>query len=193
MQIAIIDYGAGNIHSVQYALHRLSYQSILTKDAKVLQEADKVIFPGVGHANYAMQQLQKTGLHKVIPTLTQPVLGICLGMQLLTNASEEGTTKCLGIMDAETKLFTEAPKIPHMGWNTVQSNHWLFEGLNNAYFYLVHSYYVPIHPNTIATCEYGSPFSAAIAKDNFLGVQFHPEKSGADGAKIIENFLNYQP
>lgn len=193
MQIAIIDYGAGNIHSVQYALQRLGYQSILTKDAKVLQEADKVIFPGVGHANYAMQQLQKTGLDKVIPTLTQPVLGICLGMQLLTNFSEEGPIKCLGIINTETKLFTEVPKIPHMGWNTVQSNHWLFEGLSNAYFYLVHSYYVPTNENSIATCTYQSTFSAAIAKDNFYGVQFHPEKSGSDGEKLIQNFLNLQP
>lgn len=193
MQIAIIDYGAGNIHSVQYALQRLGYQSILTNDAKILQESDKVIFPGVGHANYAMQQLQKAGLQEVIPTLTQPVLGICLGMQLLTNFSEEGPIKCLGIINTETKLFTEVPKIPHMGWNTVQSNHWLFEGLSNAYFYLVHSYYVPTNENSIATCTYQSTFSAAIAKDNFYGVQFHPEKSGSDGEKLIQNFLNLQP
>ncbi len=191
--IAIIKYNAGNVQSVQYALERLGVTSIVTDDENIIKKASKVIFPGVGHAKPAMEYLQQKRLDKVIVSLTQPVLGICLGMQLMCNHSEEGDTKCLGIFDTEVKLFkNEKLKIPQIGWNTIYNyNSNLFAGLaNHAFVYTVHSYYASVCSNTIATTEYGLPFSAALQKDNFYATQFHPEKSGDIGENILQNFIN---
>lgn len=189
--IAIIDYGAGNIRSVQNALNRLGKASILTKNPNELRDADSVIFPGVGEASFAMRKLREQGLDTVIPTLTQPVLGICLGMQLLCNSSDEGSTKTLGIFNTDVKLFEPVLNVPHTGWNACEINNSpLFKGINSDDdFYFVHSYYAQTCSETIATCDYIQPFSAALQKDNFFGVQFHPEKSATVGAKLIQNFL----
>jgi imidazole glycerol-phosphate synthase subunit HisH len=191
MKIAIVDYGAGNIWSVQLALQRLGVESFLTSSADELLAADKVIFPGVGEASSAMQQLRNTGLDRIIPKLECPVLGICLGMQLMCRFSEEGNTSGLGIFPVDVKRFTTEVKVPHMGWNTITNLKTpLFNGSQESeYMYLVHSYYAPIAPETIAVCDYGQSFSAALHKNNFYGVQFHPEKSGAMGARVLENFL----
>ena len=191
MKTVLIDYGAGNIQSVKYALNRLGIEPILTKDHDIIKSADKVIFPGVGAADAAMLQLKASGRDKLIPTLTQPVLGICVGMQVMCKRSKEGDVDCLGIINVEVEKFKKGLKIPHMGWNNlkdIKSN--LFNTNHNAeQMYFVHSYYVPVNEHTIATTDYGVPFSAAIQKDNFYAVQFHTEKSGDIGEEILKNFL----
>ena len=191
MNTVIVDYGAGNIQSVLFALERQGVKALLSHDIKVIEKADKVIFPGVGHAAAAMEKLQTSGIDQLLPQLTQPVLGICLGMQLMCNRSEEGNTKGLGIFDVEVKAFEARLKVPHIGWNTIaQLKSPLFNGIEeNAYIYMVHSYYAALSSKTIAVCQYDIPYSAALAKDNFFGTQFHPEKSSAVGNKILENFL----
>ncbi|MBI35141.1 MAG: imidazole glycerol phosphate synthase subunit HisH [Flavobacteriales bacterium] len=191
MNIALIDYGAGNVQSVKYALNRLGYEPILTKNHDEICSADKVIFPGVGSAKAAMEQLQQSGLDKLIPTLKQPVLGICVGMQLMCKYSHEGDVKCLGIIDTEVKRFEVDLKIPHMGWNTVSNfNSVLFNNIElQEQVYFVHSYYVPLNENTVAVTQYGIEFSAAVQKDNFYAVQFHTEKSGEVGSQILKQFL----
>ncbi len=192
MQIAIVKYNAGNVESVKNALNRLGVEPILTDDAAELKAADKVIFPGVGEASTAMNYLREKNLDEAIKSLRQPVLGICLGMQLLCESSEENETKCLGLLPYRVRRFeSHTLKIPQMGWNNIfslKSN--LFEGIEeNSFVYFVHSFYVESGAETIATCEYGTNFSAAVSHENFYAVQFHVEKSGAVGAKILENFL----
>jgi imidazole glycerol-phosphate synthase subunit HisH len=189
--IAILKYNAGNIKSVQNALNRLGYKSIITDNPSDLSNADKVIFPGVGEAGSAINYLVQRGLDKTIVDLTQPVLGICLGLQLMCRHSEEGDTHCLGIFDADVKLFPRVDKIPHMGWNNCLSLKGdLFKGVTiDDDLYYVHSYYAEISSCTLATCDYILPFSAAMQKDNFYATQFHPEKSAGTGEKILKNFL----
>jgi glutamine amidotransferase len=190
--IAILKYNAGNIMSVKNALTRLGYESIITDNPDELINSDKVIFPGVGEASTAMNYLRERGLDKTITTLTQPVLGICLGMQLMSGHSEEGDTNCLGIFDAVVKKFPPVDKIPHMGWNnflTLKGS--LFKNIvltDNVYY--VHSYYTEISSCTSATCDYILPFSAAMEYNNFYATQFHPEKSAGIGEIILKNFLN---
>lgn len=189
--IAILKYNAGNIKSVQNALTRLGYKSNITDNPSDLMEADKVIFPGVGEAGSAMQYLKERGLDKTIISLKKPVLGICLGLQLMCRFSEERETKCLGIFDADVILFPPVDKIPHMGWNnclTLKGD--LFKGITvKDDLYYVHSYYAEISSSTIATCDYIVPFSAAMKKGNFYATQFHPEKSAEKGEIILKNFL----
>jgi imidazole glycerol-phosphate synthase subunit HisH len=189
--IAIVKYNAGNIKSVQNSLKRLGYKSIITDDPTELRNAEKVIFPGVGEAGSAIQYLRERGLDQTIVSLSQPVLGICLGLQLMCRHSEEGDTKCLGIFDAEVKLFPPVDKIPHMGWNnclTMKGD--LFKGLSlNDDLYYVHSYYAEISSGTVATCDYILPFSSAMQNRNFYATQFHPEKSAEKGEIILKNFL----
>ena len=194
MKIVIIDYGAGNIQSIKFAIKRLGYEAVLSKDAWEISNADKVIFPGVGEAGSAMKMLRSTGLDKLIPTLKQPVLGICLGMQLMCKSSEEGNTQGLGIFDVNVVKFNDELKVPQIGWNQIFNlDSRLFQCINeNEYVYLVHSYYVPDCEETIAKTEYGVEYTSAIKKDNFYGVQFHPEKSSDAGAKILENFLKLE-
>lgn len=189
--IVIIDYGAGNIQSLKFALMRLGVQAETSANPEVIQNADKVIFPGVGHAESAMKKLKETGLHVVIPKLTQPVLGICLGMQLMCNSTDEGPTEGLGIFDVDVKHFDIDQKVPHMGWNTISGLQTpLFKKLpEDCYMYFVHSYYVPINQFSIATTHYEFNYCSAIHKDNFYAVQFHPEKSGVWGEQILRNFL----
>ncbi len=190
--IAIIDYDAGNVKSVQNALKKLGFEAEITSDIETIKNADKVIFPGVGEASSAMKKLKERGLDIVIPNLKQHVLGICLGMQLMCNASEEGNTKALGIFDCEVKLFPNSDIVPHMGWNNVsEMKGKLFENISDTdNFYFVHSYYAEICENTSSVCDYIMPFSATLEKDNFYAAQFHPEKSGDAGFKLLENFLN---
>lgn len=192
MKIAIIKYNAGNTQSVIFALNRLGIEPILTDDFETLKSADKVIFPGVGEASTTMKHLQELKLDQLIPNLKQPVLGICLGMQLMCNHSEENDTNCLGIFDLPVLKFkSKEEKIPHMGWNNLNySNNELFQNLPDDHVYFVHSYYVPTSAYTIAATDYIHEFSAAIKKDNFYAVQFHPEKSGEQGAQILKNFIN---
>lgn len=192
MKVAIIDYGAGNVFSVTSALKRLGCEAVITADADEIRRADRVIFPGVGQASAAMAHLKACGLDKLIPTLTQPVLGVCLGMQLMCRFSEEENTQGLGIIDADVKAFVGDVKIPHMGWNNIHDLKTpLFTGLKEGErMYFVHSYYVPKGDYTIATCDYIQPFSAAVKRDNFYGCQFHPEKSSNEGGKILANFIN---
>ena len=189
--IAIVKYSAGNIKSVQNALIRLGYKSIITDDPSELISSEKVIFPGVGEASSAMLYLRERGLDRIILSLKQPVLGICLGLQLMCRFSEEGETKCLGVFDTDVRLFPPVDKIPHMGWNnclTMKGD--LFKGLTiNNDLYYVHSYYAEISTCTIATCDYILPFSAAMQQGNFYATQFHPEKSAETGEKILKNFL----
>ena len=189
--IAIIKYNAGNITSVQNALERLGYSSIVTDEPKLIQQAEKVIFPGVGEASTAMQYLRAKGLDEIIKNLTQPVLGICLGQQLLCTFSEEGNTECLGIFDVRVKKFEPRLKVPHMGWNTLEAqNSELYNGiLNEENFYFVHSYYADVCTDTSAVCDYILPFSASMQKDNFYATQFHPEKSSLAGEQLLLNFL----
>lgn len=191
MNIVIIDYGAGNTKSVQFACNRLGYQPILSSLPEVILAADKVIFPGVGHAANALAALENSGLDSLIPKLEQPVLGVCLGMQLLCRATEEGNTKGLGVFNVDVKRFTNQVKVPQMGWNKITNlKSKLFSGLkNNPYMYLVHSYYAELCENTIAQTNYGGIYSSALHKNNFYGVQFHPEKSSGDGARVLANFL----
>ena len=192
MRIAIIDYGSGNTQSVKYALKRLGCESVLTSDKEVISSSDKVIFPGVGQASNAMSKLKFKGLDVLIPNLKQPVLGICLGMQLMCDFSEEGNTDCLKIFDSNVKRFKSTLKVPQIGWNTIFGlKTSLFGSINeNEYMYLVHSYYVPLLATTVATSNYGINYSTAIKKNNFIGVQFHPEKSGSQGEVVLKNFIN---
>ena len=201
MNIAIIKYNAGNVQSVQYALQRLGIDAIVTDRHIEISSADKVIFPGVGNAASAMEYLKETKLDELIISLTQPVLGICLGLQLLCNFSEEGDTNCLGIFDTTVKKFDDSSyqnknlvpiKIPHMGWNNIfnLSSPLMKAVPENSFVYFVHNYYAEICPETIATTEYINPFSTAIKKNNFYGVQFHAEKSAKAGEQILANFLN---
>ena len=192
MKIAIIDYGAGNVQSVLFALKRLGFEGTVTNDWNTIKSADKVIFPGVGEASSAMKMLQESGLDVLIPTLKQPVLGICLGMQLMCKHSEEGNTNGLGIFDVNVVKFSQEVKVPQIGWNTIYNLKTpLFEGIKeNEFMYLVHSYYAPLSENTIATTNYELEYSTALQRDNFYGVQFHPEKSGVFGEQIMKNFLN---
>jgi glutamine amidotransferase len=189
--IAILKYNAGNIKSVQNALKRSGYECMITDDPDELLKADKVIFPGVGEAGSAMQYLRERGLDKTIISLKQPVLGICLGLQLMCRHSEEADTECLGIFDAEVRLFPPVDKIPHMGWNNFLSMKGdIYKGITiNDDVYYVHSYYAEICSSTSATCDYILPFSASMQKDNFYATQFHPEKSAGIGEIILQNFL----
>ena len=192
MRVAIVKYNAGNVESVKNALNRLGIEPILTDDAETLKSADKVIFPGVGEASSAMNYLRKKKLDEVIKSLTQPVFGICLGMQLLCDFSDENDTRCLGILPYRVRRFAaENLKIPQMGWNNIfDLKGDLFGGVaENAYVYFVHSFYVETGAETIAACDYGVKFSAAVNHENFYAVQFHTEKSGAVGERILENFL----
>jgi imidazole glycerol-phosphate synthase subunit HisH len=189
--IAIVKYNAGNIKSVRNALNRLGYESIITDDPKELLGAEKVIFPGVGEAGTAMKYLKERGLDSTIKSIEKPVLGICLGLQLMCRYSEEAHTECLGIFDSDVRLFPPVDKIPHMGWNNFLSLRGdLFRGVStDEDVYYVHSYYAEISSCTSATCDYILPFSAAMSKDNFYATQFHPEKSAGVGEKILRNFL----
>ena len=192
MKVVIIDYGAGNIQSIMFAIKRLGYKAVLSHDAEEIKSADKVIFPGVGEASSAMAKLKATGLDKVIPTLKQPVLGICLGMQLMCHSSEEGNTKGLGIFDLDVVKFSNKVKVPQIGWNQISElkSKLFLNVADKSYIYLVHSFYAPIGAETIAISEYDVPYSAALQKNNFYGVQFHPEKSSDVGSVILHNFLN---
>jgi len=192
MKVAIVKYNAGNVESVKNALNRLNIAPVLTDETEVLRAADKVIFPGVGEASTAMQFLRERNLDKAIKSLVQPVLGICLGMQLLCEFSEENKARCLGILPSKVRKFeSENLKIPHTGWNNIfDLKGKLFEGVaENSYLYFVHSFYVENGAETSAVCHYETDFSAAIEYKNFYATQFHPEKSGASGALILENFL----
>lgn len=191
LKIAIIDYGAGNVKSVQFALERLGFSSVLTHDMHAIEQADKVIFPGVGEAQSAMQALKDKGLDKLIPNLRQDVLGICLGLQLMCEYSEEGDTEGMGIFPGKAKKFPPPLKIPHVGWNQINKlKTELFDQVNEAsYAYFVHSFYIPLSEWTIAQTDYSFSFSSALAKDNFYGCQFHPEKSSGVGEQILRNFL----
>lgn len=189
--IAIVNYNAGNIRSVQNALIRLGYESIITDDAKELLKADKVIFPGVGEASSAMKYLTDKGLDKVLVSIEKPMLGICLGLQLMCKFSEEGNTNCLGIFDTNVKKFPDTGKVPHIGWNNFETTKSeLFKNIeidNDVYY--VHSYYAEINEQTIASCNYILPFGTAMHKNNFYATQFHPEKSADIGEQILKNFL----
>ncbi len=191
MNIVIINYGAGNIQSIKFAIQRLGYEAILSHDIEEIRNAHKVIFPGVGEASSAMKKLRNSQLDRLIPDLKQPVLGICLGMQLMCNFSEEGNTKGLGIFDTSVVKFSNAVKVPQIGWNQISNlKSGIFkEVAENEHIYLVHSFYAPLCTATIAESEYDVTYSAALQKDNFYGTQFHPEKSSAVGAKILKNFL----
>ena len=194
MNIVIIKYNAGKIFSVEHAFKRLGIEAVVTGDKELIRKADKVIFPGVGEASSTMQHLQQTGLDKLIPDLKQPVLGICLGMQLMCSRSEEGNVDCLNIFGTEVKRFVpqkHEDKVPHMGWNTISNvKSDLFDiSLENQFVYFVHSYYVAISEHTAAVTDYIHPFSAAMHKENFYATQFHPEKSGSVGESILKNFL----
>lgn len=194
MDVAIIKYNAGNIRSVDYALRRLGVTPQITADKEALAKADKIIFPGVGEAFTTMRFLHEEGLTDFIRGLRQPVLGICLGMQLMCRHSEEGDVDCLGIFNADVRRFVpqrHEDKVPHMGWNTLNNvkNPLLDVSLEGKFVYFVHSYYVPLCEHTIATTDYIHPFSAALQKDNFYATQFHPEKSGSVGERILKNFL----
>jgi imidazole glycerol-phosphate synthase subunit HisH len=189
--IALIDYNGGNTLSVQNALNRLGYKSIVTANIEEIQKADKVIFPGVGEASSAMKSLEDKGINECLQSLIQPVLGICLGMQLMCKSSEEGNTKGLGIFNTEVKRFPNSLKVPHMGWNSLeQVDSLLCKGIEpNEDFYFVHSYYAEQNEKSTGLCNYILPFAAILEKDNFYGVQFHPEKSGKAGAQVLQNFL----
>ncbi|MBK77660.1 MAG: imidazole glycerol phosphate synthase subunit HisH [Flavobacteriaceae bacterium] len=191
MNVAIIDYDAGNVQSLKFALDKLGVDSILTKDREFISKSDKVIFPGQGAAKNAMNKLYINDLVDLIPKLKQPVLGICLGMQLLFEKTEEGNVNGLGIIKGYVKKFSEKVKVPQMGWNTLENlESKLFNNINEGeYMYLVHSYYVPIVPETIGISEYDLKYSIAVKKNNFYGVQFHPEKSSFSGNKLLNNFL----
>ncbi len=191
MKVVIIKYNAGNIQSVLFALERLGVHSIVSDEPRIIRSADKLIFPGVGEASSAMQYMEERGLDQLVKNAAQPVLGICLGMQLLCKFSEEGNTRCMGLFEHTVKKFTGNAKVPQIGWNNIYGTQpSLFKGIEeNAFVYFVHSYYAALGPDTAATTDYIIPFSSALEKDNFYGVQFHPEKSGVVGARILENFI----
>ena len=193
MKVAVIKYNAGNVASVVNALTRLGVESLVTDDPESISKSDRVIFPGVGEASTAMRYLRERKLDKLIKTLTQPVLGVCLGMQLMCSSSEENDTECLGIFSTSARrLDVGQVKVPHMGWNTISAvKTSLFEGVSeDSYVYFVHSYYLETTTDAIAISRYGVDFAAAIARSNFYAVQFHPEKSGTVGEQILGNFLN---
>ena len=189
--VAIIDYNVGNVKSLQFALERLGVKSILTNDYGLIKKSEKVIFPGQGAASTAMDKLKEVGLDKLIPNLKQPVLGICLGMQLLCENTEEGDVEGLGIIKCKVIKFSDKLKVPQMGWNKVKKLRTrLFNKINEGdYMYLVHSYFVPTINETIGQSEYGLTYSVAVQKENFFGVQFHPEKSSSAGSQLLKNFL----
>jgi len=189
--IAIIKYNGGNVNSVQNALKRLNVNSIITDDFELIQKADKVIFPGVGEASSTMKNLKEKGLDRLIPTLKQPVLGICLGMQLMCKNNEEGNTVGMGIFDINVKRFPAKDIVPHMGWNTISDfKSYLFSEIEEeSDLYFVHSYYCELSESTTSVCDYILPFSASLKKDNFYAMQFHPEKSGKIGSQLLNNFL----
>ncbi|WP_283636555.1 imidazole glycerol phosphate synthase subunit HisH [Aquaticitalea lipolytica] len=191
MKLVIIDYGAGNIKSIQFAFKRLGVEAKLSNIPEEILAADKIIFPGVGEASNAMQKLKESGLDVLIPKLKQPVLGICLGMQLLCNYTEEGDTKGLGVFNTNIKRFSNKVKVPQIGWNTITNlKSMLFNGISDGeYMYLVHSYYAEICKETISVTNYNYNYSSALQKDNFYGVQFHPEKSSIVGEQVLKNFL----
>lgn len=193
MSVAIINYNAGNVRSVLFAMDRLGIDAQLTDDHEAIRRADKVIFPGVGEASTTMNHLRDKGLDELIRSLTQPVLGICLGMQLLCEHSEENDTPCLGIIPQQVKLFQPAngEKVPHMGWNQIhrKPGSWFSESLEGGFAYFVHSYYVEEGPYTTALTDYVHPFSCAVKKDNFYATQFHPEKSSKVGEQVLKDFL----
>jgi glutamine amidotransferase len=191
MKIAIIRYNAGNIHSVRLAIRRLGFEPLVTEDPDAIRAADKVIFPGVGEASSAMRYIRQNGIAELLSELRQPVLGICLGLQLMCRLSEENDTSCLGIFDAAVRKFPPKDKVPHIGWNTIRDlKGALFTGIDSeAYVYFVHSYYAELNSQTTARTDYILPFSAALHWRNFYAVQFHPEKSGTVGEQILKNFL----
>ena len=191
MNTAIIRYQGGNIQSVAFALERLGVNFSITDDPEVIQRADNVIFPGVGEASSTMRYLKEKNLDKLICNLRQPILGICLGMQLMCRHSEENDTPCLGIFDVEVKRLPGKPlKVPHMGWNMLHNtNNWIDRRLEGKFVYFVHSFFVPLNIYTVAQVTYDQPFSAAMRKDNFFAVQFHPEKSAEQGVPILQGFL----
>ena len=196
MNVAIVKYNAGNVYSVVNALRRMGIEPTLTDDAEALQRADRVLFPGQGEARGAMEYLKARQLDEVIRSLRQPVLGICVGQQLLCRHSEEGNVDCIGVFDAEVKRFLPTrheDKVPCMGWNQLYDTRSpLMRGIEGSYVYFVHSYYVPLCPDTVATADYVLPYSAAMHRDNFYACQFHPEKSGTVGEQIIKNFLEIE-
>ncbi|GAA0745497.1 imidazole glycerol phosphate synthase subunit HisH [Gaetbulibacter jejuensis] len=191
MKVTIIDYGAGNIKSIQFAFNRLGVEAILTNNSEEIKSADRVIFPGVGEASSAMNMLKRSKLNLLIPELKQPVLGICLGMQLLCNFTEEGNTQGLGVFNVSVKRFSDALKVPQMGWNSITDlKSPLFKNNNEQdYMYLVHSYFAEVCNQTIAKTNYGLTYSSALQNKNFYGVQFHPEKSSTAGEQILKNFI----
>lgn len=191
MRIVIIDYGAGNTKSVEFAFNRIGISAQLTANPEEISNADGVIFPGVGHAGHAMNALKEKSLEQLIPELKQPVLGICLGMQLLCSSTEEGNTTGLGVFDADVVKFSSGMKIPKIGWNKLLiTENELLKGVGQEeYFYFVHSYYVPNNIHSIGTASYGIQYAACLNKDNFYGCQFHPEKSGTQGELILKNFI----
>ena len=192
MKIVIINYGAGNIQSIKFAIQRLGYEAVLSDNAEEIMAADRVIFPGVGEASSAMNKLKESGLDTLIPQLKQPVLGICLGMQLMCKHTEEGNTKGLGIFDVNVVRFKNTVKVPQIGWNQIRKfKSSLFETVNEEdYIYLVHSFYAPICNETICETDYDLNYSSGLKKANFYGLQFHPEKSSTVGEQILKNFLN---
>ena len=194
MSVAIVRYNAGNVKSVVNALERIGATYNVTDDAEELRSADRVIFPGVGAASSAMEYLRATGLDQTLSSLTSPVLGICLGMQLLCTRSEEGITECLGIISGEVRRFIQPEKVPHIGWSRITNmRHPIFDGIpEGSYFYFVHSYRLERCDETIAACTYGDSFSAAAASRNFVGVQFHPEKSAEAGERLLRNFMEWK-
>ena len=191
MKIVIINYGAGNIQSIKFAIERLGFQAVLSDNVEEIKAADKVIFPGVGEASSAMKKLRESGLDTLVLQLKQPVLGICLGMQLMCKSTQEGQTKGLGIFDVDVIRFQNTVKVPQIGWNQIKTlKSGLFKGIEeNSFIYLVHSFYAPICEETICETDYGLNYSSGLQKDNFYGLQFHPEKSSEVGAQILKNFL----
>jgi imidazole glycerol-phosphate synthase subunit HisH len=192
VKIAIIKYNAGNIRSVDFALRRMGYDPVITNDHIVLKNSDKVIFPGVGEAGTTMKYLRDNGLDKLIRELKQPVLGICLGLQLLCSFSEEADTECIGVFDINVRKFQVKDKVPHMGWNSIHnvSGKMLLNEMDGQYFYFVHSYYAPVCNYTTAITNYINPFSSMLERDNFFATQFHPEKSGIIGEKLLKTFIS---
>jgi glutamine amidotransferase len=189
MKVTIIDYGAGNVFSVRSAFERIGVNPILSSNREEILSSDLVFFPGVGHAEAAMKQLKQSSLDTLIPQLKQPVMGICLGMQLMCDATEEGNTSGLGIFSGVyVKRFDEELKVPHMGWNELTNSKGFLEGINDP-VYFVHSYYAPLSQYTVAEANYPFAFSAALEKDNFMACQFHPEKSGTIGEEVLKRFL----